>query len=259
VSRDRPDAPALDGVKPHDLSDDGARDRHDCPRADADTQCAASHRGSLIRRIGTWGGSTKTKTACERSFVIDMRSPCPTHPPQVKTDASHPGIRPSEAGSASADGHASPCRALTLGIAALPLAMNLVGLRCCTPESSTDAPGRTSSTRPPGARIGCRSSIVRRAWVVLPSPRTTRGMRFGSIGPILDPWGSSPVDGSGLGFLHRMARCRSFSQQRIIPHQTPTDDPRPIDPRLRSMTAHITPFRAPQPESRGSTQPVTTC
>jgi hypothetical protein len=46
-------------------------------------------------------------------------------------------------------------------------------------------------------------------------------------------------------------------QQRIIPHQTSIDDSRLIDPRFRSMTAPITPFRAPQPESRGFAQPST--
>jgi len=199
----------------------------------------------------------KTKTAYERSFVIDMRSPCPTNPLRVKTDASHLGFRPFEAGSASAVGRASAGRDPSAGIAGLLLEPTLAGPFGCIPVSSTGGPGHTSSTRPPGAHIGCRSSIARRTWVSLPSPRATNWVRFGSIGPILDPWGSSPVDGSGLGFLHLLARCRSFSQQQIIPHQTPTDDSRLIDHRLRSMTAPITPFRVLPPELRGSAEPST--
>ena len=188
-----------------------------------------------------------------------MRSPCPTNPPRVKTDASHLGIRLSEAGSASADGHASVGLSPSVGIAFPLLGGSLFAQRSCTHHCSTVVRSRISNTPQTEARIDHTASIVRRAWVSPPSPRATNWVRFDPFGPILDPWGSSPVDGSGLGFLHLLARCRSFSQQRIIPHQPSAIDSRLIDPRPRSMTASITPFRASQPESRGFTQPSTVC
>jgi hypothetical protein len=132
--------------------------------------------------------------------VIDMRSDCTTSPPQVKADASHLEIRPSEIGSASAAARGFPDLPWSAGTGGQPPEPTLVGLRCRTSSSSTAARDHIPSTPPTGVRI-CRSTaIVRHAWDPLPLPRTTSRMRIGPKGPILFPWGSSPVDGSGLGF-----------------------------------------------------------
>jgi len=144
-----------------------------------------------------------------------MRSLCTTKPPRVKTDASHLGIRLSETGKAFAVGRGFPGLAPSADIGGLPLEQSLAGLLYCTPESSTDVPGHTSSTQPPGARIGCKSSIARRAWVLLPSPRATRWVRLDPISPILSSWGSSPVDGSGLDCYILLARCRLIFSSRL--------------------------------------------
>jgi len=132
--------------------------------------------------------------------VIDMGSDCTKNLPQVKTDASHLVIRLSGIGSASVAVRGLPGLAPSAGIGYLLLEPSLFAPRSCTHHSNTSAHGHTPSTPPTGVRI-CRSTaIVRHAWDPLPLPRTTSRMRIGPKGPILFPWGSSPVDGSGLGF-----------------------------------------------------------
>jgi hypothetical protein len=129
-----------------------------------------------------------------------MRSQCTTNPPQVKTDASYLGIRLSEIGSASDAVRGLYGLAPSAGTADLLLEPTLFAPRSCTHHSSTADHGRTPNTPPPGARIGRRSSIARRAQGPPLSPRATGSAQIGPKGSILDPWGLSPVDGSGLGF-----------------------------------------------------------
>jgi len=129
-----------------------------------------------------------------------MRSDCTTSPRQVKTDASHLEIRPSETCSASAAARGLPGLVWSVGTGGQPPEPTLAGLDGYTPSSSTSARDHTPSTPPAGVRICRNTAIVRHAWDPLPLPRTTSRVRIGPKGPILSSWGSSPVDGSGLGF-----------------------------------------------------------
>jgi hypothetical protein len=145
-----------------------------------------------------------------------MEPQCDSFCAQVNPDASHLVARPAEIDTASAAERGFPGPNRSAGTGGRPSAPTHAAPLGCTHPSSTAARDRSASTPPPGIRI-CRSTaIVRRPWARCLSHGTTSKVRVELKSPILIRRGSSPVAAAGLVSYTIWARCRSFSQQRII-------------------------------------------
>ncbi len=190
-----------------------------------------------------------------------MEPQCDSSCAQVNPDASHLVARPVETGTVSAAGRGFPGPAQSAGTGGRPPAPTHLAPPGCTPSSNTAARDRSASTPPPGIHI-CRSTaIVRRPWARCLPHGSTSKVRVELKSPILFPRGRPPWRQRARFATPFGARCRSFSQQRIIaqldpPIQNRTTDPTDrLDSRPRLMT--LLNRTEPRPTARITRNPDT--
>ena len=149
-------------------------------------------------------------------FSKAMEPQCNSLCAQVNPDASHLVARPAETGIASAVERGFPGPARSPDTGGRPPATTHDAPPGCRHPSNTVARDRSPSTRPPDIRICCSTAIVRRPWVRCLSHGPTSKVRVELKSPILFPRGRPPWRQRARFATPFWARCRSFSQQRII-------------------------------------------
>ena len=156
------------------------------------------------------------KTTAQRDVSKAMEPQCDSFHTQVNPDASHLVARPAEIDTASAAERGFPGPDRSAGTGGRPSVPTHAAPLGCTHPSSTAARDRSASTPPPGIRIRRSTAIVRRPWARCLSHGPTSKVRVGLKSPILFPRGRPPWRQRARFATPFWARCRSFSQQRII-------------------------------------------